>query len=59
MEGVPNQKVMLTEEDVAKGAVYDSSSAYKKGDQSAGHALMRDDSEGACSMTLFVQDGGS
>lgn len=37
MEGVPKQKVMLIEEDVAKWAVYDSVSAHKEGDQSAGH----------------------
>ncbi|HHX29439.1 MAG TPA: TldD/PmbA family protein [Firmicutes bacterium] len=38
-EGVPKQKVMLIEEGVAKGVVYDSLTAAREGRESTGHSL--------------------
>ena len=38
-EGVPKQKVVLIENGVAKGAVYDSLSAGKEGRKSTGHSV--------------------
>jgi len=58
-EGVPKQKVMLIEEGVAKGVVYDSISAHKEGKKSTGHALTPDNAEGTFAMNLFIQGGDS
>jgi PmbA protein len=58
-EGVPKQKVMLIENGVAKGVVYNSLHAHKEGKKSTGHALTPDNSEGAYAMNLFVAGGQS
>jgi len=58
-EGVPKQKVMLIENGIAKGVVYNSLHAHKEGKKSTGHALTPDNSEGAYAMNLFLAGGQS
>ena len=58
-EGVPKQKVMLIDEGVAKGVVYDSVSAHKEGKKSTGHALTPDNAEGTFALNLFIEGGNS
>ncbi len=59
LEGVPKQKVMLIDQGVAKGVVYDSVSAKREGKRSTGHALTPDSSEGPYAMNIFIQGGDS
>ncbi len=58
-EGTPKRKVMLIENGVAKGVVYDShyGSLYKKG--STGHALPPDEVEGPLPLNLIMEPGDS
>jgi PmbA protein len=60
IEGVPKQKVALVEKGVAKGVVYDSTSAKKEKKSSTGHALTPDSAaEGGLALNLFIQGGDS
>jgi predicted Zn-dependent protease len=57
-EGVPKQPVELISGGVAKGAVFDTLTANRAGQQSTGHALTPDESgEGGLALNLFM-DGG-
>jgi PmbA protein len=58
-EGVPKQKVMLVQNGLAKGVVYDSISARREGKKSTGHALTPNSSEGPHAMNLFIDGGDS
>jgi predicted Zn-dependent protease len=59
LEGVPKQKVMLIEEGVARGVVYDSIYANKEDKKSTGHALTPDSSDGPYALNIFIQGGDS
>lgn len=56
-EGTPKKKVMLIENGVAKGVVYDShyGSLYKK--DSTGHASLPDETEGPLPLNLVMEPG--
>ncbi len=56
-EGTPKKKVMLIENGVAKGVVYDSryGSLYKKG--STGHAPLPDETDGPLPLNLIMEPG--
>lgn len=58
-EGTPKKKIMLIEQGVAKGVVYDShyGTVYKKG--STGHALLPDETEGPLPFNLIMEAGNS
>lgn len=58
-EGVPKQKVVLIENGIAKGVVYDSSTAGKEGKKSTGHGLPAPNSFGPMPLNLFMQEGES
>jgi len=56
-EGTPKKKVMLIENGIAKGVVYDShyGSLYKK--ESTGHAPLPDETEGPLPLNLVMEPG--
>jgi len=56
-EGTPKKKVMLIENGVAKGVVYDShyGSLYKK--ESTGHAPLPDETDGPLPLNLVMEPG--
>jgi predicted Zn-dependent protease len=56
-EGVPKQKVMLIENGVARGPVYDSLTAGKEGRSSTGHALPAGHTFGPAPLNLFMNEG--
>jgi predicted Zn-dependent protease len=56
-EGIPAQKVMLIEDGVARGVVYDSYTASKEGTQSTGHALPAPNTYGPMPTHLFLATG--
>lgn len=56
-EGVPKKKVVLIEEGVAKGVVYDSLTASKEGKESTGHALPPGSWGGPLPLNLFMKEG--
>lgn len=58
-EGVPRQKVMLIEQGIAKGLVYDSVTAAKEGRASTGHALPPGTTYGPLPLNLFMAPGES
>jgi len=58
-EGVPAQKVMLIENGVARGIVYDSYTAGKEGKQSTGHATAAPSTHGPYPFHLFLAPGGA
>lgn len=59
-EGVPRQKVVLVENGIARGVVYDTLSARREGKQSTGHALPAEDAAyGPLPMNLFMARGES
>lgn len=58
-EGAPKQKVMLIENGVARGVVYDSLTAFKEDKKSTGHALPAPNLAGPLPLNLFLQPGGS
>ncbi len=58
-EGVPKQKVVLIENGLAKGVVYDSYTAGKEGKKSTGHALPAPNSYGPMPLHLFMKEGDS
>ena len=58
-EGMPKKKVMLIENGIAKGVVYDSRTAAKEGKTSTGHALPPQFSFGPMAWNLFMAGGDS
>lgn len=58
-EGVPKQRVMLIEEGVARGVVYDSYTAAREGKRSTGHAVSPLPSPGPFAINLFMAGGDS
>jgi len=58
-EGVPKQKVMLIENGIAKGVVYDSLSAAREGKRSTGHALPPGSFVSSLPINLMVAPGES
>lgn len=58
-EGVPKQKVSLVEKGVARGVVYDSTSAHKENKKSTGHALTPDSTDGGLALNVFIEGGNS
>jgi len=58
-EGVPKKRVVIVQNGVAKGVVFDSVSATKDKVKSTGHALTPDFTEGAIALNLFVKAGKS
>ncbi len=58
-EGVPKQKVVLIENGVARGVVYDSYTAAREGRASTGHAVSPLPSAGPFAVNLFMAGGDS
>jgi len=58
-EGVPKQKVVLIENGIAKGVVYDSYTAGKEGTMSTGHGLPAPNTDGPMPLHLFMKEGDS
>jgi predicted Zn-dependent protease len=58
-EGVPKQKVILIENGIAKGVVYDSYTAGKEGTLSTGHGLPAPNTYGPMPLHLFMKGGDS
>ncbi|MBU1050766.1 TldD/PmbA family protein [Candidatus Bipolaricaulota bacterium] len=57
-EGVPKQKVMLIEEGIARGVVYDTASAQREvGQVSTGHGLPAPNTMGPIPTSLFMKPG--
>ncbi len=56
-EGVPKQKVMLIENGIARGVVYDSYTAAREGRESTGHALPAPNTFGPFPANLFLATG--
>ncbi|MCL0049036.1 TldD/PmbA family protein [Dehalococcoidia bacterium] len=58
-EGVPKQKVVMIENGIAKGVVYDSYTAGKEGTRSTGHGLPAPNTYGPMPLHLFMKEGDS
>jgi len=58
-EGVPKRKVVLIENGIAKGVVYDSYTASKEGKSSTGHGLPAPNTSGPFPLHLFMKAGDS
>jgi len=58
-EGVPKKKVMLIENGIAKGVVYDSYTAGIEGIKSTGHGLPAPNSFGPVPLNVFMKEGDS
>jgi PmbA protein len=59
-EGVPKQKVMLIEEGIARGVVYDSASAQREpGKTSTGHGLPAPNTMGPIPTSLLMKPGSA
>ena len=59
-EGVPKQKVMLIEDGVASGVVYDSATAHREpGKTSTGHGLPAPNTMGPIPINLFMSPGSA
>jgi len=58
-EGVPKQKVVLIENGIAKGVVYDSYTSGKEGKKSTGHGLPAPNTYGPMPLHLFMKEGDS
>jgi predicted Zn-dependent protease len=56
-EGVPKKKVVLIEDGIAKGVVYDHYTASKEGKASTGHALPQPNTIGPIPLNLFMKEG--
>lgn len=57
-EGVPKKKVAFIDKGIAKGVVYDTTSAKRAGVKSTGHAIMPEyASEGASSFNIMMKPG--
>lgn len=56
-EGVPKEKVMLIEDGVARGVVYDSYTAGLEGRKSTGHGLPAPNTHGPLATNLFMTPG--
>ena len=58
-EGVPKQKLVLIENGVPRGPVYDSTTACKEGKQSTGHALPPPNTMGPVALNLTMSPGAA
>jgi predicted Zn-dependent protease len=58
-EGVPKMNVMLIENGIAKGVVYDSYTAGIEGVNSTGHGLPAPNSFGPVPLNMFMKEGDS
>jgi PmbA protein len=58
-EGVPKQKVVLIENGVPRGPVYDSTTARKEGRASTGHALPPPNTMGPLALNLVMSPGSA
>ncbi|MBI5305095.1 MAG: TldD/PmbA family protein [Chloroflexi bacterium] len=58
-EGVPRQKVMLIEDGIARGVVYDTLTAQREGKTSTGHSLPAPNSMGPMAMHLQMAAGNT
>jgi len=58
-EGVPKEKVMLIENGIAKGVVYDSYTAVVEGKKSTGHGLPAPNSFGPVPLNMLMKEGNS
>jgi PmbA protein len=56
-EGVPKQRVAIFEQGRARGVVYDSFTAQRKGEANTGHALPAPNSEGPMPLNLVMDAG--
>ena len=56
-EGVPKQKVVLVENGVPRGPVYDTTTAHKEGKPSTGHALPPPNTFGPLALNLVMSPG--
>ncbi|MBI5653530.1 MAG: TldD/PmbA family protein [Chloroflexi bacterium] len=56
-EGVPRQRVMLVENGIARGIVYDTPTAQREGKTSTGHSLPAPNSMGPLALHLFMAPG--
>jgi len=56
-EGVPKQKVVLIENGIAKGVVYDTFTANREGKSSTGHSLPAPNTMGPIPINLFMAPG--
>lgn len=58
-EGVPRQKVMLVENGIARGVVYDTATAQREGKRSTGHSLPAPNATGPLPMHMFMAPGSA
>ncbi|MGB8648566.1 MAG: TldD/PmbA family protein [Anaerolineae bacterium] len=58
-EGVPSQPVTFVENGIARGVVYDSSTAGKEGKQSTGHSLPAPNPWGPMPLHMYMRPGQS
>jgi predicted Zn-dependent protease len=56
-EGMPKTKVVLIDQGIAKGIVYDSETAFKEGKETTGHALPFPNPYGPLPTNLSIQPG--
>ncbi len=56
-EGVPRQKIVLVENGIARGLVYDSATAQREGKQSTGHSLPAPNTMGPYAMHMAMAPG--
>ena len=58
-EGVPRQKVTFVENGIARGVVYDTTTAQREGKQSTGHSLPAPNSMGPYAAHMFMAPGST
>ena len=58
-EGVPRQKVTFVENGIARGVVYDTTTAQREGKQSTGHSLPAPNSMGPYAAHMFMAPGNT
>jgi PmbA protein len=58
-EGVPKQKVTFIEKGIARGVVYDTSTAQREGKTSTGHSLPAPNSVGPSATHVFMAPGAT
>lgn len=56
-EGVPKKRVILIQEGIAKGILYDHYTATKENKTSTGHALPQPNTIGPLALNLFMKEG--
>ena len=58
-EGVPRQKVTFVENGIARGVVYDTTTAQREGKTSTGHSLPAPNALGPYAAHMFIAPGGT